>query len=182
MDIIDTRLKDVKLLKPRVFEDDRGYFMETWNRKNLTEAGLDIEFVQDNESFSLQGALRGIHAQLKYPQGKLARVTQGAVFDVAIDLRPDSEQFGQWVGVELSAENKQQLWIPPGFGHAYLTLSETAVFNYKCTDYYHGDDQAVLAWDDPSVGIDWPTDKIPEVLLSQQDQQGLTLQALKDSI
>ncbi len=156
MKITETEIPDVKLIEPMVFEDDRGYFFESWQKEKLKDAGLDLEFVQDNESFSSRGTLRGIHLQIKQPQGKLVRVTVGEVFDIAVDLRPGSATLGKWVGRKLNDANKHMLWIPPGFGHAFLVLSETAIFNYKCTDYYLHDDQHSLAWDDPTVDVQWP--------------------------
>ncbi len=179
MELESTRLEAVKLLKPRVFADARGYFVETWNQRTLDNLGIDVRFVQDNESLSKKGTLRGIHFQLEHPQGKLVKVVCGKVFDIAVDLRRDSPTFGQWIGEELSGENKKQLWIPPGFGHAYLTLSDEAVFTYKCTEYYYPDDQYCLRWDDPDVAIDWPDPDGAELILSDKDREGLSFEALK---
>jgi len=172
MEIKNTKLDSVKLLQPRVFEDERGYFVETWNHRTLYDLGLDVKFVQDNESLSKKGALRGIHFQLRHPQGKLVKVVCGRVFDIAVDLRKDSPSFGHWIGEILSDENKMQLWIPPGFGHAYLTLSDKAVFSYKCTEYYYPDDQYCLRWDDPDVAIAWPEINSEDIILSEQDRSG----------
>ncbi len=179
MQLESTPLDGVKLLKPRVFEDERGYFVETWNYRTLSNLGLDVRFVQDNESLSRKGALRGVHFQLKHPQGKLVKVVRGEVFDVAVDLRKDSPSFGQWFGAELSEQNKLQMWIPPGFGHAYLTLSDIAVFTYKCSEYYYPDDQYTLQWNDPDVGIEWPDLDGAEMILSEKDRRGLSFAELK---
>ncbi len=179
MQLESTSLDGVKLLKPRVFEDERGYFVETWNYRTLSELGLDVRFVQDNESLSRKGALRGIHFQLNHPQGKLVRVICGEVFDIAVDLRKDSPSFGQWFGATLSQHNKRQMWIPPGFGHAYLTLSDQAVFSYKCSEYYYPEDQYTLQWNDPDVAIEWPELDDAELILSDKDQRGLSFEALK---
>lgn len=144
------------LIEPAVHGDHRGYFMETYNQRDMAEAGLNMVFVQDNQSMSTKGVLRGLHAQKDYPQGKLVRVIQGTVFDVAVDLRPGSETYGKWYGVELSAENKLQFYISPGFAHGFLVLSETAEFCYKVTDFYHPNDEIGVAWNDPAIGIQWP--------------------------
>lgn len=160
------------LLEPRVFSDDRGYFFESWNAQLFRDSGLDINFVQDNESQSSRGTLRGVHMQIAHPQGKLVRVSEGEVWDVAVDCRPQSKTLGKWQGFTLSSSNKNMLWIPPGFGHAFLTLSERATFNYKCSELYFGDDQYTLAWNDSDVGIEWPIDKA-EIQLSEKDQQGM---------
>ena len=144
------------LIEPAVHGDHRGYFMETYNQRDMAEAGLNMVFVQDNQSMSTKGVLRGLHAQKDYAQGKLVRVIQGTVFDVAVDLRPGSETYGKWYGVELSAENKLQFYISPGFAHGFLVLSETAEFCYKVTDFYHPNDEIGVAWNDPAIGIQWP--------------------------
>jgi len=156
MKIIETELEGLLHLEPRVFSDDRGYFFESWNQKLFRDNGLDINFVQDNESQSARGTLRGVHMQIAHPQGKLVRVSEGEVFDVAVDCRPESRTLGKWLGFTLTASKKNMLWIPPGFGHAFLTLSERATFSYKCSELYFGDDQFTLAWDDPDIAIDWP--------------------------
>lgn len=155
MKLIDTALPGVTLIEPRVFGDDRGFFLESWNARTFAEAGLDLHFVQDNHSRSAHHVLRGLHYQLTNPQGKLVRVTIGRVFDVAVDLRRSSKSFGRWVGVELSAENKKMLWVPPGFGHGFVVLSDTADFLYKCTMLYEPADERSIRWDDPAIGIDW---------------------------
>lgn len=179
MKILATEIEGVKLIQPKVFEDGRGYFVETWNQNIFEQADLDIRFVQDNESQSSKGTLRGIHFQRQHPQGKLVRVVVGEVYDIAVDLRRDSPTFGQTVGATLTADNKHQLWIPPGFGHAYYTVSDVAIFAYKCTDFYYPDDQYCLKWDDPELGINWPIEAGVETLLSQQDRSGKSLEELK---
>ncbi len=144
------------IITPTVHGDQRGYFMETYNKNDMEEAGLNMEFVQDNQSCSVKGVLRGLHFQKQFPQGKLVRVIKGSVFDVAVDLRPGSETYGKWFGVELTEENKKQFYIPEGFAHGFLVLSDIAEFCYKCTDFYHPGDEGGLAWNDPSIGITWP--------------------------
>ena len=175
MQIVDTALASVKILEPKVFGDERGFFLESWNREVFESAGLPTEFVQDNHSRSARGVLRGLHYQIRRPQGKLVRVTGGAVFDVAVDLRRDSPEFGRWAGVVLSAENRRQLWVPPGFAHGFLVLSESADFQYKCTEYYAPMHERSLAWNDPAVGIDWPLATSGEPRLSGKDQSALAL-------
>ena len=149
-------IEGLYIIEPAVHGDARGYFMETYSLRDMTEAGLDMNFVQDNQSMSVKGVLRGLHFQKEYPQGKLVRVIKGCVFDVAVDLRRDSKTYGQWYGVELSEENKKQFYISEGFAHGFLVLSETAEFCYKVTDFYHPGDEGGLAWNDPAIGIKWP--------------------------
>lgn len=149
-------IQGLYIIEPTVHGDDRGYFMETYNQNDMHEAGLDMVFVQDNQSMSKKGVLRGLHFQKKYPQGKLVRVIKGIVFDVAVDLRPESETYGKWYGVELSERNKKQFYISEGFAHGFLVLSDEAEFCYKCTDFYHPGDEGGLAWNDPDIGIEWP--------------------------
>lgn len=156
MNVLETTLPGVKLIEPKVYGDDRGFFLESWNAASFAAAGLDLAFVQDNHSRSARGVLRGLHYQLANPQGKLVRVTQGAVFDVAIDIRRSSPNFGQWVGYELSDANKRMLWVPPGFAHGFLVLSETADFLYKCTALYDPASDRGIRFDDPAIAIDWP--------------------------
>ncbi len=168
MKISPTRLKDVLLVEPRVFEDERGFFMETYVRDGFREQGIDVEFVQDNHAKSTRGVLRGMHYQVHHGQDKLVRVVQGEVFDVAVDVRQNSTTFGQWVGVTLSADNKQQLFVPKGFAHGYCVLSDMAEFVYKCSDTYHPEDEGGLIWNDPDVGIEWPIDN---PILSEKDKQ-----------
>lgn len=172
MHVEPTALPEVMILEPKVFGDARGFFMESFNRRAFEQAtGCAREFVQDNHSRSRQGVLRGIHYQLEQPQGKLVRVTNGAVWDVAVDLRRDSPRFGQWVGVELSAENNRQLWVQEGFGHGFVVLSETADFLYKTTDYYHPESERCIRFDDPDLAIAWP-DIGAELALSDKDLAG----------
>jgi len=149
-------IEGLYIIEPCVHGDNRGYFMETYNQKDMEDAGLNMRFVQDNQSMSTKGVLRGLHFQKKYPQGKLVRVIKGSVYDVAVDLRSDSKTYGQWYGVELTEENKKQFYIPEGFAHGFLVLSDTAEFCYKCTDFYHPGDEGGLAWNDPEIGIKWP--------------------------
>jgi dTDP-4-dehydrorhamnose 3,5-epimerase len=169
MNIIETDLPGVLILEPKVFGDDRGFFLESWNRQTMAECGLPMDFVQDNHSRSARGVLRGLHYQLENPQGKLVRVSQGAVFDVAVDVRRSSPNFGKWVGVELSSTNHRMLWIPPEFAHGFKVVSDTADFLYKCTTIYHPPSDRSLRWNDPQIGIDWPNlDVAP--LLSGKDE------------
>ena len=154
--VTNTPIKGLYVIEPTVHGDDRGYFVETYNQKDMAEAGLNIVFVQDNQSMSRKGVLRGLHFQKQYPQGKLVRVISGEVFDVAVDLRKDSETYGKWFGIRLSAENHKQFYISEGFAHGFLVLSETAEFCYKVTDFYHPGDEGGLAWNDPEIGIEWP--------------------------
>lgn len=168
-----TPLEGVYLVKPRVFGDARGFFMESWNAATFRDAGFDLNFVQDNHSRSSRGILRGLHYQLKHTQGKLVRVTYGAVYDAVVDMRADSPTLGQWYGATLSAENHDMLWIPAGFAHGFYVLSDFADFQYKCTDIYHPQSEVSLAWNDPDVGIAWPLADGEEPLLSAKDQEGL---------
>jgi dTDP-4-dehydrorhamnose 3,5-epimerase len=165
-----TSLEGVLILSPKVFGDARGFFFESFNSRDFLHAtGLDVQFVQDNHSKSSQGVLRGLHYQIAHPQGKLVRVTEGEVFDVSVDMRRSSPQFGKWVGVHLSASNKQQLWVPEGFAHGFVVLSETAEFLYKTTDYYHPEHERSVLWSDPAISIDWPFDF--ELKLAAKDAQ-----------
>jgi dTDP-4-dehydrorhamnose 3,5-epimerase len=169
-------IPDVILLEPKVFGDDRGFFLESYNQKTFTEAtGVAPTFVQDNHSRSSRGVLRGLHYQIKQAQGKLVRVTAGEVFDVAVDIRKSSPTFGRWVGEILSAENKKQMWIPEGFAHGFLVMSDNAEFLYKTTDYYAAPHERCIAWNDPTLNIAWPLTGAP--ILSPKDQQGATLQS-----
>lgn len=170
MNITETALGDVLVLEPRVFADERGFFFESYNERAFADLGIRAEFVQDNHSCSQRGVLRGIHYQVQQPQGKLIRALHGEVFDVAVDLRRDSAHFGQWFGMRLSAQNRRILWIPPGFGHGFLTLSETAELAYKTTDYYAPQHERTLRWDDATVAIGWPLATAP--LLSAKDRMG----------
>lgn len=174
MKIIQTNIPDVIILEPKVFGDSRGFFFESFNQQAFNKAtGLDAQFVQDNHSRSARGVLRGLHYQIQQAQGKLVRVTSGSVYDVAVDIRQSSPTFGQWEGVELNAENHRQLWVPAGFAHGFVVLSESADFLYKTTDYYAPEYERCIAWDDPAIGIDWRFSGEP--LLSGKDQQGLLL-------
>jgi dTDP-4-dehydrorhamnose 3,5-epimerase len=172
MRIVPTRIPDVLLIEPRVFGDDRGFFMETWQARTFAAAGIDVNFVQDNHSRSRLGTLRGLHYQLQQPQGKLVRCVVGAVFDVAVDMRRSSPTFGHWIGEVLSAENRRQLWVPAGFAHGFLVLSDSADFVYKCTDYYNPASEQSLAWNDSHVGVQWPFPPGVEPLLSKKDSEG----------
>jgi dTDP-4-dehydrorhamnose 3,5-epimerase len=172
--VTPTALPEVLVLEPRVFGDDRGFFYESFNRRDFASAtGLDPDFVQDNHSRSARGVLRGLHYQIRHPQGKLVRVVQGEVFDVAVDLRRGSPRFGQWVGVGLSAANKRQLWVPPGFAHGFVVTSESAEFLYKTTDYWFPEHERSLLWNDPAVGVRWPLEGEPR--LAAKDAAGLPL-------
>lgn len=177
---IKTKIKDLYIIEPKVFGDNRGYFMEIYNKNDFFEAGLEMEFVQDNESKSRKGVLRGLHFQTKNTQGKLVRVTKGKVFDVAVDLRKDSPTFGMWEGIILSEENKRQFYVPEGFAHGFLVLSDEAIFNYKCTNFYSPDYDCGLLWNDKDIDIEWPLDGIEEILLSEKDKSQRTLKQLKE--
>lgn len=173
MKVKATPLKDCVIIEPKVFGDERGFFLETFQFERYRElAGITEPFVQDNHSRSAHGVLRGLHFQKSKPQGKLVRVVRGEVFDVAVDLRPDSPSFGKWFGVTLSEKNFLQLWVPPGFAHGFQVISETADFEYKCTEYYYPEDECSIRWDDPSLQIDWP---IEQPVLSQKDSAALYL-------
>jgi len=165
-----TKIDGVYIIEPKVFGDNRGYFMETYNKEQFDEAGLNMTFVQDNESKSNKGVLRGLHFQKKHSQGKLVRVTKGEVFDVAVDLRTGSPTYGHWEGVVLNDENKKQFYIPEGFAHGFLVLSDEAVFNYKCTDLYSPEYDGGVMWNDPDINIEWPLDVIENILLSEKDK------------
>jgi dTDP-4-dehydrorhamnose 3,5-epimerase len=172
--VIQTAIPEVLILEPKVFGDSRGFFFESFNAKDFADAtGLNVSFVQDNHSKSAKDVLRGLHYQLQQPQGKLVRVTQGAVFDVAVDIRRSSPTFGKWVGCELSDTNHRQIWVPAGFAHGFVVLSESADFLYKTTDYFAPAHERCIAWNDPEIGIEWPSDITP--LLSAKDAAGLNL-------
>ena len=164
-------IEELYVIEPTVFKDERGYFVETYNQNDMKEAGLDMVFVQDNQSMSTRGVLRGLHFQKQFPQGKLVRVVRGKVFDVAVDLRSDSKTYGKWFGVELSAENMKQFYIPEGFAHGFLVLSDEAEFCYKCTDFYHPGDEGGLAWNDPEIGVEWPLEEGVDLIISEKDQK-----------
>jgi dTDP-4-dehydrorhamnose 3,5-epimerase len=173
MNVVKTRIPDVLLLEPKVFGDDRGFFFESYNKKVMAELGLNREFVQDNHSRSSHGVLRGLHYQLQHTQGKLLRVIAGAIWDVAVDIRRGSPTFGQWVGEELSAANKRLLWIPEGFAHGFVVLSDFAEVLYKASDFYSPENERSLLWNDPELNITWPLDGEP--ILSAKDKAGLLL-------
>ena len=171
-----TEIPDVMIIQPKVFGDDRGFFVESFNEREFAEAtGVTTKFVQDNHSMSKRGVLRGLHYQLEHAQGKLVRVTRGAVFDVVVDLRQSSKTFKQWVGVELSADNHKQVWVPPGFAHGFLVLSDEAEFLYKTTDYWHAASEQSLLWNDPIIGIQWPDMGVPPTLAAK-DAAGFSWQ------
>jgi dTDP-4-dehydrorhamnose 3,5-epimerase len=175
MQFLDTGLAGVTLIEPDVHQDARGFFLETWHERKYAEAGIHGPFVQDNHSHSGRGTLRGLHAQLRRPQGKLVRAVEGEMFDVAVDIRPGSPGFGRWVGFVLSGANFRQLWIPPGFAHGFCVLSERVHVEYKCTEFYDREDEVAIAWNDPQVGIEWP---VREPILSQKDAGARTLAEL----
>jgi len=167
-----TAIPEVILIEPRLFGDSRGFFMETWQAKKFAEVGIDLSFVQDNHSRSTKGTLRGLHYQLHQPQGKLVRVLAGTIFDVAVDLRRSSPNFGRWLGITLTAESPAMLWVPPGFAHGFYVLSESADFFYKCTDYYAPEHERTILWNDPTLRIDWPLAPGETPLLSGKDSAG----------
>jgi dTDP-4-dehydrorhamnose 3,5-epimerase len=175
MNVTPTALPDVRLIEPRVFGDERGIFFESWNARAFAAAGLDVAFVQDNHSRSRRGVLRGLHYQIEHAQGKLVRCVAGEVFDVAVDLRRSSATFGRAVGVTLSADNRRTLWVPPGFAHGFVVLSESADFLYKTTDYWHPEFERTLLWNDPALGIEWPHAGVP--LVNAKDAAGMPLAA-----
>ncbi len=174
MKIINTKIPDVKIIEPAVYGDERGFFLESWNKAKFAELGLNFDFVQDNQSRSQQGILRGLHYQLNHTQGKLVRVTAGSVYDVAVDIRKSSPTFGEYVGVELSEENHRMLWVPPQFAHGFYVTSESADFLYKCTDIYDADSEQSILWNDSEINIQWPLVNGEAPLLSPKDQQAKT--------
>ena len=179
MNIILTPIKDLVIVEPKVFNDSRGYFFEAYNKNSFHELGLDYDFVQDNQSFSTKGVLRGLHFQKHFPQAKLVRVIEGEVFDVAVDLRKDSPTFGKWYGVTLSGENKKMFMIPRGFAHGFIVLSDTAIFSYKCDDFYHPNDEGGIIYNDPDIGVKWP--KIDsDLILSEKDTKHPKLKDIKE--
>jgi dTDP-4-dehydrorhamnose 3,5-epimerase len=169
MEFLSTSIPDVVLVKPRVFGDERGFFLESWHEAKFAAAGIDARFVQDNHSRSTRNTLRGLHYQIRQAQGKLVRVTRGAVFDVAVDIRRSSPTFGKWIGMELSAANRQMLWVPPGFAHGFLALEEDTEFQYKCSGYYSPEHERVIAWNDPDLAIQWPLPRGESPTLSPRD-------------
>lgn len=167
---IKTSLDGAIIIEPEVYTDERGYFMETFNEAMFQENGLEVRFVQDNESMSVRGVLRGLHFQREKPQGKLVRVIRGEIFDVAVDLRKDSETYGEWTGVRLSDENRREFFIPEGFAHGFLALSDECIVNYKCTELYHPEYDSGIPWDDPDIGIDWPLEMVDDLIISEKDR------------
>lgn len=180
MEIIKTNIDGVLLIKPRIFGDSRGYFVETWQKQRYEDIGINLPFVQDNHSKSGRGILRCLHFQKKHPQGKLVMVSYGEVFDVAVDLRKDSATFGKWFGARLSGENQHQLWLPPGMAHGFVVLSDFALFHYKCTDYYHPEDEGSIRWNDEELSIDWPINFEPS--LSGKDAKAASFAEYKRAI
>lgn len=173
MEFVRTAIPDVVLIRPRVFGDARGFFLESWEARKFAAAGIDARFVQDNHSRSARGVLRGLHYQIAQPQGKLVRVVRGTVFDVAVDIRRSSPSFGRWVATELSEENHQMLWVPPGFAHGFLALSESVDFLYRCTDFYAPDHERTILWNDAELAIDWPLERTGAPALSAKDAAGV---------
>lgn len=182
INVIKTKIEGLVILEPSVFGDDRGYFMETYNEEEFHKVGLTMKFVQDNESKSSKGVLRGLHFQRKFSQGKLVRVTKGEVYDVGVDLRNGSPTYGQWAGVLLTDKNKTMFYVPEGFAHGFLVVSDEAVFNYKCTNLYAPEFDGGIRWNDPEIGVEWPLDEIKEVLLSEKDQQLPFLSEIRDAL
>lgn len=176
MKIIETHLPGVVIIEPKIFGDKRGFFLETYRQDVLQQAGINVNFVQDNHSRSTQGVLRGLHYQLTQTQGKLVRVTSGSVFDVAVDVRNGSPTFGQWYGTQLDEDNMRIMYVPPGYAHGFVVLSQSADFLYKCTDYYHPESEQGIAWDDPDIGIDWPISNLSSAIsLSEKDKANVLL-------
>lgn len=163
-------LEGLYIIEPQIHEDVRGYFIETYNKKDMEDAGLDMDFVQDNQSVSIKGVLRGLHFQKKYPQGKLMRVISGKIFDVAVDVRPESNTFGQWYGIELSAENYKQFYIPGGFAHGFYVLSDEATISYKVTEHWHPNDEIGIPWDDPTIAVNWPIPDGEPPIIAEKDK------------
>lgn len=180
--VTKTDIEGLVIIQPSVFGDERGYFMETYNQEEFAKHGLDMTFIQDNESRSKKGVLRGLHFQRQFSQGKLVRCTEGAVWDVGVDLRKGSPTYGKWAGVTLSAENKTMFYIPEGFAHGFVVLSDTATFNYKCTNLYHPEYDGGIRWNDPDIAVEWPIDGLGELLLSEKDQKQPFLKDIKDAL
>jgi dTDP-4-dehydrorhamnose 3,5-epimerase len=175
MQVSDTPVEGVKILDPKVFGDERGFFLESWNARGFAALGFDVTFVQDNHSRSVRNTLRGLHYQVERPQGKLVRVTRGEVFDVTVDIRKRSPTYGRWFGLRLSEANRRMLWLPPGMAHGFYVLSDTADFQYKCTEYYLPEHERSILWSDPALGIDWPVPAGETPLLSPKDARGVPL-------
>ena len=179
MKINPTSIKDVLVIEPKVFRDSRGFFMETFHQRRYKKAGINRTFVQDNLSFSVKHTIRGLHFQIKIPQAKLIQVIAGEIFDVVVDIRLDSSTYGQWISMHLSDQNNRQLFIPEGFAHGFCVLSETALFSYKCSDFYYADDEGGILWSDPEIGIDWP---VEEPIVSEKDKHNPILSDLSDDL
>lgn len=177
MKVVDTDLPGVKLIEPRIFGDERGFFLEAWNNRIFAQAGIEAAFVQDNHSRSARGVLRGLHYQMVRPQGKLVRVVAGRAFDVAVDIRRSSPHFGRWVGYELSAQNKRMLWVPPGFAHGFVALEDGTDFLYKCTEHYAPEHDRAMRWDDPAIGIEWPLGGLDPILSAKDRAAPLLAEA-----
>ena len=180
--LVTTPIEELFIVETKIFADNRGFFIESYNSQDFATIGLGKTFVQDNHSKSKKGVLRGLHCQLKHPQAKLVRVIKGKVFDVAVDLRPTSKTFSKWFAVELSGENGLQFYIPEGFAHGFLALEDDTHFFYKCTDYYHPEDEVGVIWNDPTINIKWPLDKVDELIISEKDQSLGTLESVKELI
>jgi dTDP-4-dehydrorhamnose 3,5-epimerase len=180
--VIETPIKGLLIIETKVFKDNRGFFIESYNLRDFASLGINVNFVQDNHSFSRKGVLRGLHFQFKHPQGKLVRVISGKVFDVAVDLRPESSTFGKWFGVELSDVNGLQFYIPPGFAHGFISLEENTHFFYKCTDFYYPEDELGIVWNDPFLNIQWPIGHVNEVIISDKDKKLLPFSEVKELI
>ena len=180
MNVTPTTIPGIVVIEPRVFRDGRGFFLETYHRQRYAEEGIDVEFVQDNQSLSAKGTVRGLHAQVQHPQGKLLRAIQGEIYDVALDIRLGSPHFGRWVGTWLSADNFRQIYIPPGFAHGFCVTSEVAELVYKCTDFYDPSSEICVQWNDPELNIDWPLERIPLPILSTRDRAARPLRELMD--
>jgi dTDP-4-dehydrorhamnose 3,5-epimerase len=178
--VIETPIKGLLIIETKIFKDERGFFIESYNLRDFENLGIDANFLQDNHSFSRKGVLRGLHFQFKHPQGKLVRVISGKVFDVTVDLRPNSSTFGKWYGVELSCDNGFQLFISPGFAHGFITLEDNTHFFYKCTDFYHPDDELGITWNDPDLNIQWPTHQVNEVIVSDKDRKLPSFNEMKE--
>jgi dTDP-4-dehydrorhamnose 3,5-epimerase len=180
--IIETPIKGLLIIGTKIFKDDRGFFIESYNLREFEEIGLNLRFVQDNHSKSKKGVLRGLHFQLKYPQGKLVRVISGRVYDVAVDLRIDSPTFGKWFGIELTGENGLQFYIPPGFAHGFISLEDNTHFFYKCTEFYYPDDDLGIIWNDPEININWPLEQVEKLIISDKDKNLPSFREVKELI
>jgi dTDP-4-dehydrorhamnose 3,5-epimerase len=180
--IIETPIEDLLIIETKIFKDDRGFFLESYNLRDFEEIGLDLKFVQDNLSRSKKGVLRGLHFQLRHPQGKLVRIISGRVYDVAVDLRVNSPTFGRWFGIELTGENGLAFYIPEGFAHGFLTLEDNTYFFYKCTEFYYPDDDLGVIWNDPEINISWPLEGIKELIISDKDKRLPSFREVKELI